>query len=100
MDIAVSLFNDGKVAILEIMEGMEITPGLNAKLYCMKSDNERLKLAEKRVLSYSRAARIAKRRKENKCMKRMLPKRDLYIRLENFKLFIKYLFTKKFFVPQ
>lgn len=61
-DIAVTLFNDGKIGLLKIMEDFDVQPG-RAALACMKnSDSQRLLFAERRALDSTKEARTAMRR--------------------------------------
>lgn len=63
---AVANFNDGKQSILSIMKELELVPGNNCREFVVNTDSKRIKLAEKRLLSYSHEARIAKRREKKK----------------------------------
>lgn len=61
--MAVSVFNDGAQALLDIMRAMELRVGKFASDYGDQKDSRRIKNAKRQAKDASHEARIAKRRK-------------------------------------
>lgn len=76
-NMAVTHFNDGKQGTLSIMEQLKLTPGQKAVAFTVAADEARIKFAEKRALSYSLEARIAKRQSKKKEDERNMIKEGL-----------------------
>lgn len=61
VDIAVTMFNDGKLGLLKIMEEFQMPPGQAALKWVKSSIDQRLLYAERRTLSNTKEARQALR---------------------------------------
>ncbi|EZA47227.1 hypothetical protein X777_16489 [Ooceraea biroi] len=59
--LATCIFNEGFVPLLQIMEGMGIKLGINAKIMADRRDERRFRIAEKRATAASKEARLAHR---------------------------------------
>lgn len=62
VDIAVTVFNDGKIGFLKIMEEFDIGPGKAALAWVKASNDKRLLFAEKKAQASTKEARQAMRR--------------------------------------
>ena len=72
VNLAVTNFNDGKKSILNVMEELGLVTGENSVLFTKNADRERIIFADKRALSNTLEARIAKRREKkqnDECLK-------------------------------
>lgn len=59
--VSLSLFNEGRMTLLKMMEVMGCDIGTMAFNYCQKKDEERIKIAEKAATAASKEARLAKK---------------------------------------